>query len=316
VPAALRSIKWLGATVYNEGSFSTSVQECPPLGIYHHDCRPRFLFGVGAQKSGTTWLYEQLSKHPAVGFGWKKEIGLWGSLWDKNLTNHPSKHLRQHIQKSFYRFPNGKIIPQFPLFSRQLGKEYFKEFRIISDSGKDVVADITPHYSAISGPHFLRLRRWAEDYGFDPRVVFIMRDPVERVISGVMHSNRRLKNRTNEEWVELIEHTYDSYPVAVRTRYDKTLRNIESAFETDQVGYFFFEELFTEKAMDDLSGLLGISAVPAIFSQRVRSATRKVNVPLELRKKIRSHYDPVYLFCKQKFGEDRLSSVWKNIVLD
>jgi len=51
------------------------------------NARPLFLFGVGAQKAGTTWLSAQLSKNPSVGFGWNKETCLWGSQRDKRLTD-------------------------------------------------------------------------------------------------------------------------------------------------------------------------------------------------------------------------------------
>jgi hypothetical protein len=274
--------------------------------------RPVFLFGVGAQKSGTTWLYEQLSKHPDVGFGWKKEISLWGSLWDKGLADRKPKRLRHRLRNQFYAFPNGRTIPHFPLFTSLLRKEYFDEFRRVSEAGKSVVADVTPHYSAISGPHFALLREWAEGYGFDPKVVFIMRDPVERVISGIMHSNRRLKNPTNDQLVGIVEETFDSYPVSARTRYDNSIRNIESAFEPHQVTYIVFEELFTEEAMNKLATSLGIAHIPADFDERVGPATHKVSLPLELRKKIRAHYDPVYDFCGAKFGEDRLRDLWEN----
>ena len=39
----------------------------------------RFL-GIGAQKAGTTWLYEQLRRHPGIGFPAGKEIHFWDRL--------------------------------------------------------------------------------------------------------------------------------------------------------------------------------------------------------------------------------------------
>jgi len=38
--------------------------------------RPDFL-GIGAQKAGTTWLYENLKRHPAIAFPSEKEIHFW-----------------------------------------------------------------------------------------------------------------------------------------------------------------------------------------------------------------------------------------------
>ncbi len=47
--------------------------------------------GIGAQKAGTTWLYDQLSSHPDIGFPAGKEIHFWnarrelGIVWYENL---------------------------------------------------------------------------------------------------------------------------------------------------------------------------------------------------------------------------------------
>jgi LPS sulfotransferase NodH len=47
--------------------------------------------GIGAQKAGTTWLYEALAAHPAIGFPAGKEIHFWdqgrsrGTAWYRAL---------------------------------------------------------------------------------------------------------------------------------------------------------------------------------------------------------------------------------------
>ena len=41
--------------------------------------------GIGAQKAGTTWLYEQLAQHPQLRFPAGKEIHFWDAQRDKGL---------------------------------------------------------------------------------------------------------------------------------------------------------------------------------------------------------------------------------------
>lgn len=271
-----------------------------------------FLLGVGAQKSGTTWLYAQLAKHPEVSFGWKKELSFWGSLWDKKLADRKPKRLRNRLRDKFYHFPNGKRIPHYPLFTSWLAREYFDELKRIVAEGTRVVSDVTPHYAAISAKGFDTIKKLSVKNGFTLRVLFIMRDPVERVISGVMHSNRRLKNPTNEELVDLVSQTYQSYPVEARTRYDKTIQNLESVFSPSDTHYVFFEELFTTETMNGIEKWLNISPIPADFDERIGPGTHKVSIPQELRKDIRNHYQPVYEFCEKKFGAAKVNSLWKN----
>lgn len=281
--------------------------------MFHEKRSPHLLLlGVGAQKSGTTWLYGQLAKHPEVEFGWKKELNFWGSLWDKNLADRKPKRLRHRLRNKFYHFPNGKRIPHYPLFTSWLAKEYFDELRRVVAEGTRVVGDVTPHYAAISSQGFDTIKKHAAKNGFSPRVLFIMRDPVERVISGVMHSNRRLKNPTNEQLVELVSQTYRTYPVEARTRYDKTIQNLESVFSPEQIHYLFFEELFTNESMSKIEKWLDISPIPADFDERIGPGTHKVSIPEELRQSIRNHFGEVYDFCRQKFGADKVTSLWKN----
>ncbi|EGX99435.1 sulfotransferase, putative [Nitrospirillum viridazoti Y2] len=46
---------------------------------------PNFL-GIGAQKSGTTWIYENLSRHPHVRFPAGKEIHFWDARRNLGVT--------------------------------------------------------------------------------------------------------------------------------------------------------------------------------------------------------------------------------------
>jgi hypothetical protein len=271
-----------------------------------------FLFGIGAQKSGTTWLYAQLDKHPEIGFGWKKEISMWGLLWDKKLTDRQPKRLRHRIQNKLYHFPNGRRIPHYPMFTPWLAREYFDEFKSLAATGRKVVADVTPHYSAMSEKGFRTVKRLAEKSGFNPRVLFIMRDPVERVISGIIHSNRRLKNPTNEELVRLVQENYRTYPVFARTRYDITIGRVEKVFSPEEICYLFFEDLFSKDSIDTLSRWLDISDIPANFAERVGPRTHTVTIPGDLRHEIREFYQPVYSFCRDKFGHDTISAKWQN----
>jgi len=85
--------------------------------------------GIGAQKAGTTWLYEMLSQHPAVGFPGGKEIHFWdlkqaqGIQWYKHLFANPAANLVQgemtpayailpiqEIRKIYFHYPDIQLI--------------------------------------------------------------------------------------------------------------------------------------------------------------------------------------------------------------
>ena len=57
--------------------------------------------GIGAQKCGTTWLYEHLRRHPDIAFPAGKEVHFWdqqrhlGSEWWAGLFPHSDVRIRQ-----------------------------------------------------------------------------------------------------------------------------------------------------------------------------------------------------------------------------
>lgn len=48
-----------------------------------------FLLGVGAQKAGTTWLYDYLNDHPQTDMGLYKEYHLFDNLHVPSPTPRP-----------------------------------------------------------------------------------------------------------------------------------------------------------------------------------------------------------------------------------
>lgn len=68
------------------------------------------LLGIGAQKSGTSWIHRHLQRHPEIGFPGGKEV----HFWDK----------RRHLGVDWYR-------------------------SLLASAGRQVAADITPRYAML-----------------------------------------------------------------------------------------------------------------------------------------------------------------------
>lgn len=70
--------------------------------------------GIGAQKAGTTWLYEQLRKHPDIRFPAGKEVHFWdanldrGEAWWLSLFPETASGVRQ-----------GEITPAYAILDRE-----------------------------------------------------------------------------------------------------------------------------------------------------------------------------------------------------
>ena len=72
---------------------------------------PEFL-GIGAQKSGTTWLYENLKKHPQLYLPKKKEIHFFDSHFYKSINWY-----FQHFKNAKTSQIKGEITPCYSILS-------------------------------------------------------------------------------------------------------------------------------------------------------------------------------------------------------
>ncbi|MAS41443.1 MAG: hypothetical protein CMK33_07000 [Porticoccaceae bacterium] len=85
--------------------------------------------GIGAQKAGTTWLYEQLAAHPQIGFPGGKEV----HYWDARRTALPESWYRDLFATGDGRC-NGDITPAYATLElpvvRRIGN-LFPELRVL-----------------------------------------------------------------------------------------------------------------------------------------------------------------------------------------
>ena len=137
---------------------------------------------IGAQKAGTTWLYENLMKHPDIWLPPTKEILYFNRvrtnetiLGDWEIT-HPEGIYNRYIKnqfppnlnslrwlKEYYRFQHSKNW-----YLNLFNKKYTK--------GK-TCGDITPDYSTLdeSGVNYAQ-----KVLGSETPIIFILRNPIER----------------------------------------------------------------------------------------------------------------------------------------
>lgn len=75
---------------------------------------PDFL-GIGAQKSGTTWLYENLKRHPGIGFPADKEIHFWDRDLEKGVQSWLDLFVDADAQRKL-----GEITPAYAILDEDV----------------------------------------------------------------------------------------------------------------------------------------------------------------------------------------------------
>jgi hypothetical protein len=165
--------------------------------------------GIGAQKAGTTWLFDQLRKHPDICFPVGKETHFW------------SKH-----------YVPGDYFQEFQ-------PPYFQKFNATPAGA--VCGEITPGYAILSTATI------DEIYQYNPklRIVLIIRNPIDRAWSAAlmaMNKSQITFQEASNEWFSIILKSAASIS---RGDYQKTIRTWRMTFPAENVLVLRYEDIST-----------------------------------------------------------------------
>ena len=207
--------------------------------------------GIGAQKSGTTWLYESLRGHPQVRFPLGKEVHYWNQYAAQQLDHYLA-------QFSGAGFVNGEITPAYailPLDTIRTIHSVLPALRIVylirnpahrawSAAGMAVArADLThdecsdqwfidhfrSHGSMARGDYETCIRNWREV--FPPEQILVMRhdfinqDPLAAVNRVAAHIGLR-HGFDASDLPRLQQRVFEGSGMAIRPRLLPVLRDL------------------------------------------------------------------------------------------
>jgi hypothetical protein len=250
-----------------------------------------FVLGVGAQKSGTTWLHHYLSSLDMVNMGEVKEYHIWDALHIKECRSFL-------VDKTNFRYK---------LQTREGAYESY--FESLIQGGVTHTGDITPAYSGLDKYSFRLIRAKMERLGFTVKVVFLMRDPFERCWSAV-RMVRRFK-ATNSIEINDLRNYYKSSDCDFRTDYKKTILSLGAAFDRENIWYGIYEELFFHEKLKQLSNFCEVPCNPNLIQKRFNASPKTDDSALALKDEIVKHYKHVYDFCYEEFPQTKI--LWSQI---
>lgn len=235
-----------------------------------------FLLGVGTEKSGTTFLANQLKNTKNVEVPLVKEHNIFSKInfdiSNVNLYNIFSKQKIEKINKNFFRKENFLILPTNKkatkliniLFSN-LPFSYFDYFEILL-SKKKISFDFTPNYSALDKSVYKFIKSNFKNRGIRTKVIFLMREPVNRLLSMVKMIFRQ-KNlpydrmKITESMYRFIN--YKHFPNLVnyereRSDYKNTIEKLKTVFPKKDIFYGFYENWNDTNQLNQLYKFLDI----------------------------------------------------------
>lgn len=272
--------------------------------------KPVFLLGVGAQKAGTGFLYKALTASRRVRLSTPKEMHVLDAHF---VPEHCGKfHERRKkalldLMGAGHGASSSKVVDRMRhvLMVHELDF-YLAYFRALAN-GVDCTGEITPSYTFLQEEHFRAVRDLLADE-FDVRVVFLMRDPLDRIFSAMRMDDRNTggkKNLLHERFGREYADTKHEF----RTRYDHVITRLERVFPAESIYYGFYEELFTPERFNEVCSFLGLNVPAPEFSKRVNASPVQGRIAPDAWQEARDYYDAVYRFCAERFGEERIASL-------
>jgi hypothetical protein len=196
-----------------------------------------FILGAGAQKSGTTWLFHYIRNNTKSNMGFMKEYHIWDALYSGGFQEF--KVTKEQNNKS--------KIDHYRYIMQHDKKHYFGYFNsLFTNDNITVTGDITPSYSTLDGEIFSEIKAGFNKLNIDCRVIFLMRDPLNRIISAARSQKHTIGKNFNNESDFLISY-YQTIHCMSRSQYDITVNEIERAFSRAGRYYGIYESMFEKK---------------------------------------------------------------------
>jgi Sulfotransferase family len=280
-----------------------------------------FILGIGTGKAGTTWLYNYLHSYEQINLGFKKEYHVFDAIYVKSCHQY-AKQAPKVDTKTFLTSFEKKAIAQEQLLAlfQNNHNNYYDYFAGLVDNEKTCfTGDITPSYCCLEKSVFAMIKAGIASRGLTLKVIFILRDPVEKIWSasrmysrlGRLYNSERLpKNITIEQLVLL---TYKADITEEMTRYSKIIKTLEAVFSESELYIGFFETMFLPNEILNLSNFLGLKPNYDL-SLKKSNASPKLGAELspDISSLVARYYADEYEFCNNLFENVDLRSLWQS----
>ena len=241
-----------------------------------------FLLGVGAQKAGTSWLHQQLHNRPDADFGCLKEYHVYDARTVPELARfrrldvdirRPGSWIqpRSWLRQWFIRNPEHYT----DYFAWLLQRPHLRGAQI------RLTGDITPSYALLSSVTLTSINTSFQARGIPVKPVFLMRDPIERLISSQRMKLRKQGLRDAATEVATLRKRV-AKGRGLRSDYGQTLEALDQAFGLEHCFVGLFETLFTRPTYSELCHFLDIPYRETAWGEKVNVSATKTVIPDDL----------------------------------
>ncbi|WP_049645222.1 sulfotransferase [Candidatus Rhodobacter oscarellae] len=274
------------------------------------------LICVGAMKCATSWIYNYLAKRDGVTVSPLKELHFFNTKFTAHALGDMDglalRRLGFHIEQPGEAPDNLRRRDGFQASVDRAqmiydDNAYFGHFARIVDPQTRTFCDVTPAYSVLGPTGFEYMRAFCASQDIRLKVLFVMRDPLDRLWSQLRHMTQGNKT-TNfvENWAKALT----APAICARADYRGTVTDLDQTFPEQDVLYLFYETLFTAGSLQSLCALADTRPGPADTDTRQNETQLKAEMPGAARAAAMELLAPQYAFCRARFGAD-IPEAWQ-----
>jgi len=279
--------------------------------------RPDFL-GIGAHKAGTSWLHAQLARHPGIWVPPRKEL----HFFDRSRSIPSPSGLAEANPLRRALDPAGRRLmlegSRSAMRSWARGRfdeaAWWRRFSFGSVSvdwyaslfahlpAEWVCGEITPAYSVLATPQIEEIA----SVNPDMKLVFMLRDPVERAWSALRYDAERPGMKIDLESESEVRAALQGRGMALRGDYERTLALVGQRFPASQILLGFHDAIEQDPTglMTGITDFLGVDPFePGILDtrERVNASAAQPRTPA-VDALIRTTYAPMIERLARRFG--------------
>lgn len=282
---------------------------------------PVILFCVGATKAGTSWLYRYLHGHPDCRLRSIKELHFFDTIDNDDYAFQLETwaRLRRDLERRLEgagEWRRGNLQRQIDdvdemtaaLLRAQAGDSAgaladYRQYLTGRAGEAKLVADITPGYALLSQARLAMMAALSPMV----RVLYLMRDPVDRLWSHVrMQATRQLREGEDvalksRRILNRVVNKGREVHVPARGDYRGAVERLQAAVPAAQLMVDFSERVLTGAGLERLCRFLGIAPVEAELDRREHVGVRLAMEPGQL-SEARAFLAPQYEFVERNFG--------------
>ncbi len=277
----------------------------------------RFFVCIGAQKAGTTWLARVLARHPEIFMTPVKEIHYFDHL--AGITEHLNDRKRRSRMRKYHqrRLTQWDRLSEFGA-QRDWYRDYMKSpigddwYRALFShrGGRPFAGEATPEYALIGRGGFSHLKALAPN----ARLLYILRNPVERAWSQVLHRARKERFDASVLSADRLIALTRSADFSAHGDYGAVLAALDSVFSRDQIAVEFYEDIHEDRqaALKRICRFIGIGfeETPSSGLERRYNPSQSDPISLEFRGHLQREYADAAKQVEARLG--RLPKSWRD----